>query len=397
MKKVMTTTRARNSASSPIRKSRDTKPATKILLATHAGGRCEFNGCNEYLFEDPLTLHGGNFSERAHIVAFSPDGPRGRDRSRPADVNRIENLMLLCQRHHKLIDDHPGDYSRRALEAQKEAHEARVHRLTGLGPEMKTTVVQLKARIAGRPVDIPAPQVYDAVAPRYPVDRLGHIISLTDLDDTAPGFLEQATTLISQRVAELYRPGMDVAATRHISLFALAPIPLLVHLGASLSDKIQVDIFQRHRIGKCPWCWRTSGTPLQFGLEHKRVGRHGDRVALLVSLSGSVHISDLPAGIDRTFSIYELKVENVPPARDILRQREDLDRFRQTYHAALAQLRRDHPAMKALHLFPAVPAPVAVACGHDLLPKIDPDLLVYDYDKARSGFTHQLTVNKHEH
>ncbi len=46
-----------------------------------------------------------------------------------------------------------------------------------------------------------------------------------------------------------------------------------------------------------------------------------------------------------------------------------------------------------LDLFPAVPAPVAVLCGRETLPKIHPALRVYDYDKTQGGFTYQLTVN----
>ena len=43
-------------------------------------------------------------------------------------------------------------------------------------------------------------------------------------------------------------------------------------------------------------------------------------------------------------------------------------------------------------LFPAVPAPVAVLCGRERLPKVHPALHVYDYDKNAGGFTFQLEV-----
>src|SRR3974390_2079523 len=93
-------------------KSRHIPEATKILLAARAGGRCEFRGCNRYLFEHPLTLQRGNFSEHAHIVAFSELGPRRMDGPRPDDINSPDNLVLLCAQCHKLIDDRPEDYPR---------------------------------------------------------------------------------------------------------------------------------------------------------------------------------------------------------------------------------------------------------------------------------------------
>ncbi len=88
-------------------------------------------------------------------------------------------------------------------------------------------MVQLKARIAGSAVDIPAPHIYEAVAPRYPLDKRGYVIDLTAYgDEDREGYYKIATQEIQNRIARIYDPGMDVERTRHISLFALAPIPL---------------------------------------------------------------------------------------------------------------------------------------------------------------------------
>jgi SMODS-associated and fused to various effectors sensor domain len=47
-------------------------------------------------------------------------------------------------------------------------------------------------------------------------------------------------------------------------------------------------------------------------------------------------------------------------------------------------------------MFPAIPAPVAVVCGFDLLPKAHPALVVYDNDKQHGGFIQRLKVNEHD-
>jgi hypothetical protein len=150
--------------------SRSIPAGIKILLAVRAGGRCEFQGCNEYLFEHPLTMQQGNFSEYAHIVAFSDKGPRaetnGPERS---DPHQSDNLMLLCQKCHKLIDDNPEDYSTALLRSFKREHEDRILHATSRGPDMKTSIVQLKAKIGGSAVDIPAADVYEAVTPGTPL------------------------------------------------------------------------------------------------------------------------------------------------------------------------------------------------------------------------------------
>ena len=46
-------------------------------LWARAAGRCEFRGCNKLLYKDDLTQKRSNLAIISHIVAFSPDGPRG--------------------------------------------------------------------------------------------------------------------------------------------------------------------------------------------------------------------------------------------------------------------------------------------------------------------------------
>ncbi|MCX6753994.1 MAG: hypothetical protein NTV03_02995 [Candidatus Nomurabacteria bacterium] len=55
----------------------------KLKLWVLSGGRCEFPGCNEYVWRDGLTLQEDNFSHMAHIVSDSPGGPRGDDELSP--------------------------------------------------------------------------------------------------------------------------------------------------------------------------------------------------------------------------------------------------------------------------------------------------------------------------
>ncbi len=299
--------------------------------------------------------------------------------------------MLLCPKCHKLIDDHPDEYPVAALHKYKESHEARIFHVTGLGPDRKTTVVQLKARIAGQAIAIPVAQVTNAVAPRYPVDAKGHLIDLTAINSEGKVFIAEACRCISQKVERLYEPGMDVHETRHISLFALAPIPLLIHLGSQLSNKVPVDVFQRHRDTE-EWVWKETGTPAEYRFENIRKGE-GRGVAVVLSLSGKIALDTLPPQIDKTFTVYEMTLANMEPNPTYLRQREDLTRFKDVYQAALRTIARDCGGCEVIHLFPAVPAPVAVHCGRELLPKVDPKLQVYDYDKRLGGFIPMIEVN----
>lgn len=374
-----------------IVQSRSVPWPTRLVLAVRAGGRCEFRGCNRLLLEHPLTLEQNNFGEVAHVVAFSEDGPRGRAVPRRDDVHVIENLLFLCPQCHKLIDDSPDQYPRARLEQFKAEHESRIRYLTGLAPELRTVVVQLKARINGDAVEIPLRDVTNAVAPRYPNDSQGCIIDVTGLSDERSS-VGAAAREIHRRVERLYEPGMDADKVRHISLFALAPIPLLVYLGARLSNKIPVDLYQRHRDTK-DWAWKQDGEPVNYAVRVRRTGSDTKKVAVVLPLSGAIQTERLPATIDQTFTVRELVLDGRDPSTDFMRRREDLTRFEFAFRELLARIVQEHPLAPEIHLFPAVPAPVAVACGHQLLPKSQPPLLVYDFVAATGGFTPVLRTD----
>src|SRR5262245_33659639 len=214
-----------------LRKATESKPSpvievtrhlnqfVRLLLAVRAGGICEFDSCRDYLFEHHLTLDAKNLAEVAHIVAWSERGPHNDEAPRRADINEIDNLMLLCPKCHKLVDDEPDRFTVTVLRDFKQAHEARIRHLTSLVPEMKTTVVQLKTLVRDQAVDIPIAHVIGAVAPRYPVDKRGVVIDLTTITATGTAYWDAAMQCIRQKIQQLYEPGMDVQRMQHISLF----------------------------------------------------------------------------------------------------------------------------------------------------------------------------------
>src|SRR3990172_12077942 len=148
---------------SPVRSvpSRSIHDMTRLLLFVRAGGRCEFDGDNKYLLRHSLTLTEGNFAQMAHIVAFSPQGPRGVRRLSVKDLNAVGNLMLLCPECHKLVATHPERYSTKTLRLFKQRHEERIHRLTGTHPDYQTRVVILKSKIGEQAVDISPGELQD--------------------------------------------------------------------------------------------------------------------------------------------------------------------------------------------------------------------------------------------
>lgn len=71
----------------------------------------------------------------AHIIAESPDGPRGDSPLTLEQRDLYPNLILLCNNHHQLIDDpaHVHTYTVERLHTIKEEHEAWVEKSLSRG------------------------------------------------------------------------------------------------------------------------------------------------------------------------------------------------------------------------------------------------------------------------
>lgn len=89
------------------------------LLYAHSGNRCAFPDCSAPIFEDSGQLTG----ECCHIEAYSPKGARYNASQTDEERNQADNLILLCSRHHKIIDGNPTEYTVAALQDMKAQHE----------------------------------------------------------------------------------------------------------------------------------------------------------------------------------------------------------------------------------------------------------------------------------
>jgi hypothetical protein len=101
-------------------------PDRKILWG-RSGYRCAFPGCGIALAEEaPESGRNVIVSQECHIVAASDGGPRGDSSIPDAERDSYSNRILLCLRHHRIIDDDPETYTADRLRAMKAGHEQRV-------------------------------------------------------------------------------------------------------------------------------------------------------------------------------------------------------------------------------------------------------------------------------
>ncbi len=107
--------------------------------------------------------------EAAHMIAEEDDGPRGNSPLPKEQRNKYQNLILLCNVHHKQVDDQPSHFTVEKLRSIKAAHEQWVREcLTGFDPSK---------------------QAEDELWAAY-IDEWAHRAYLDDWLNIAYGFLE---------------------------------------------------------------------------------------------------------------------------------------------------------------------------------------------------------------
>ncbi|ABQ26395.1 SAVED domain-containing protein [Geotalea uraniireducens] len=367
-------------------------------LWARAAGRCQFRGCNDILYSDDLTKLHDNLAVISHIIAYEPNGPRGN----PVDSFRlatdISNLMLTCRKHGKIIDsiEHVPKYPVALLREYKTEHEKRIKVLTGIQEDSKTHVLIFQAPIAGKTFHIDQAHAFQAILPKYPADENAYIIDLSDIPEkeTGEGYWPFLSRIIKTKFDEIFNQGVKRREFNHISVFALAPIPLLVFLGNLIGDKRTVDLYQRH-LKTDDWKWKESPEELSeqyYSLCGPEEHDPDAKTAVIISISSSVNKSTVSAVMGDEYNCYELSVAN--PSRDFLSKRSKLKTFSYEYRRLLEILRTNNGHNKPIHLFCAVPAPVAIECGRLLLPKSDPPIMVYDFINDAGGYTCALAINR---
>lgn len=355
-------------------------------LWARAGGRCQYRGCNVDLVGDLIAgRQDGIFGFIAHIVADIEGGPRGDQIRSPQLSRSLGNLMLMCARHHKLIDveavtEHPEP----ALLAMKAEHETRIATVTGIDEDRASHVVRFAASIGDNEALVSTQAIFAAMPPdHHPAS--GQTLDLEMVGcafrDNEPAYWAfQRENLRRQFDAKL-RGRVERQEIRHLSVFALAPQPLLIELGRLLCDIVPASIHQRHR-EPATWRWQADQPPMTFWVSEPNHRATGP-VALKLGISATVVDDRIHNVLGPDTAVWSLCAEN--PHNDILRRPEDQAAFRSTLRHLYDRIKAHHGEGIPLHLFPALPASLAVEVGRVWMPKSDLPLRLYDNHRSH-GF-----------
>lgn len=363
---------------------KDVSETTRIRVWAKAAGRCVL--CAAYLLDGADSFwHAIPVGQIAHIVGAGSgkNAPRGESDLNATERSLEENLLLLCYRCHRRIDDkaYRVKYTVGFLAEKKQLHERRVREVTDFAVLRATSVVTVSADVRGTAAPVLLPQVAEAL-------RLEGYTGMGD--DTRNGAFTvhlpgnandgwawdaHRTELdrLAARVAEAVTAG-DIET---VSVFALAPIPSLVYLGSKLDDKTETRLFRRKRVDDVTaWAWDDEVPTLTFDVALVSSPSPANEATVLVELSSPIKESRLPSGLTSLPRITISPIGQMPHP-DLISTRAALEEFGRAWREALARIENDLPDVRTLHLIASVPAPAAIAMGRHRMRTAQPVMVVY--------------------
>ena len=118
---------------------------TKRILDIRSLNQCAFPDCANTIVEpgvgdsDPVII-----GDICHIHAVNPGGARWKEGITNEELNSLENLILLCSRHHRVVDGQPEYYTAELLREWKREHEAKETSEYPAGIDLITELVNEK-------------------------------------------------------------------------------------------------------------------------------------------------------------------------------------------------------------------------------------------------------------
>lgn len=368
-------------------------PGVKHQLWVASAGRCEFTGCNSKLDKNVLTQESLMLAEHAHIIGDSIQGPRGDTTLSKKLATDPSNILLLCKRCHTTIDRLEDKYSVDLLHEMKRHHENRVSRIFDIDDTKESIPIVLKHPIKKNQVprftvaDVQSAILRNSTFTRFPSEELISIdFASAPVRDEESSSWEDGAKRLSEKLRGDFRIIEGRTRMDHFSVFAFAPMPLLMQLGFLLGNKSEVSTFQWNRVSEC-WDFpnqRQFDSQL-FDFEEVPAS-NGCDLAVALSLSSEVMVSAI-ADVVPDIPLVQFRVQKPTPM--LIESAEDIQHFRSKFTEFMTKVRGQ--GYKRIHLFPAMPLSLCVELGRQLMPKADPDVVVWDFlDSNRFVRTFQL-------
>jgi hypothetical protein len=365
---------------------------TKRTVIRESHGRCMFRGCGEDLFLEAITGNEGNYSYLAHNVASSEQGERGGAMTSRKLSNTASNVLLLCDKHHRLIDKVAGaDYPASKLsEMRRDFIETADRLLDGLAFEPISTFAVLWP-VGGHVI---APPTHFQISQALQVIRKRPDGSLSVVADNDELLLSADPSIWSVIPGMINRVAQKIQMQTQFSqngsaIFAFGLMPQLIGLGAKLGNKGHyVPMLRSRDTGS--WAWPSD----EARYPNITVNRSPDpiRTDVIVTLSFTAK----PPLFEETasqmgFPTIEITVEDEFIGNGAISHPEEGQKLLQTLHQLLHEL--GESGVTTVHLFPCISNCGSVFAGM-AIDRNHPSVLVYDFSDRK--LLPRLMINTRE-
>ncbi|MBP4049365.1 SAVED domain-containing protein [Chromobacterium violaceum] len=376
-------------------------PETANQVWADAGGCCMFKGCGDDLSVVPLYNKGARIAYLAHIIASDPKGPRGTDEDSHRLSNHPENIMLMCDAHHRLIDSFaPEHFDASRLREMRQEHTAKVRSYRAAMRYPEAQVMTLFADLGNISTHFPDSEFMEALlaeefSMHFDVKR--HLTYQHRDERTSPDFwgnyLREMEFPIRNMVQDLGRP-----MTGELAVFPVHHSPTLVLAGRIVGEARKVLVFQRSR-KRGSWQWNPydavhpAGTFKVAGLTNTQV----DEVLLTVELTAHLDERALPDGLARAVvngDMPWIRLTTDAPNGECIQRKEDLAQVVDVARIAINSI-QDKMRAKRVHLIVLCPASAAFSIGQLMQAGHHAEFTLYDRANWEQPFREAFTINGH--
>ncbi|CAI0822658.1 HNH endonuclease [Serratia entomophila] len=370
----------------------NTSEDTKRIVWIRSAGHCELCGVDltyDYRVGRPM-----KWGEVAHILPASPKGPRGSEEhdeiKAQALTNDSDNLMLLCPGCHDRIDRDAERYQEQDLTGLHQAFLERI-RLAATTPDAGRAVpVIVQGQHFSTKNDIAARDLLMAMSAEG-LTAFDHEVKIILPAPSSRGrdalYWQNIKDSIQHDLeGQLRRRGGCYGDVPALAVVGVADIPALMLLGQAIGDRSNRLLFSFNRETQLGWPDQTAEPPaFQFTPPPDGEGP----IALVLSISAQIPHRDVLAALPEA-RIAEFTIPE--PSYMMVHNRRIIHAFRNELQKYLSQLEALTP--DAIHVFPAIPAALAIEFGALLTTQHQHSYLVFDRDKS-DQFKSTLSIGPH--
>lgn len=364
----------------------DFTKATKEAVWRDSFGRCMFAGCGEKLDYDELSGTAGNYAYLAHNVASSEQGARGIPVLSEKLSDNPNNVLLLCDKHHRLIDKvAASDYPASVLSTMRS--------------EFSTVANSLLDGLKNQPIPVYAvlwpvnsqtvsPPSYLQIANSLSVikRRMHEQINVLSnneelLTDSPETFWSLMPIVIKTAADKIIQQTKDFGF--NAALFGFGPTSALIGLGAKIGNKNSVTPMLRFRESGS-WLWPAIEPVGEFyeidGIENLGIGTDFIiNIALTAEPESLVEASKLVS--ERTEAqIITIRAKKLFMGNGAIPHPEDGKAFTTALQSLFHKLKSTYGA-QTIHLFPCASNAASVFIGQ-AYDTHHPKVIVYDFDSG---------------